>query len=289
MAGIENKCVITCALTGVLTNPAKHPVPVTPEQMAAEARRAADAGATAVHCHFRDQRPDMGFLPSWDPEVANAIIEAIKAKVPEMIINMSTGVPGPDIEGPLACLRRCKPEMAAMNSGSLNYLKLTNKNEWAWPPMLFDNTVDKIQQYLDVMDEHNIVPECECFDTGIVRSVGLFEKKGMLRRPVNVSFVMGVASGMPAVPDLLPIIKKLLNPGTRFQTIVVGRGEIWDVHRRCAELGGNVRTGLEDTFYLPSGDKVSSNGPLVEALVKVVRETGREPANFEEARKIILH
>ncbi len=288
MAGIEDKCVITCALTGVLTNPAKHPVPVTPEQMAAEARRAADAGATAVHCHFRDQRPDMGFLPSWDPEVAYAIIEAIKAKVPEMIINMSTGVPGPDIEGPLACLRRCKPEMAAMNSGSLNYLKLTNKNEWAWPPMLFDNPVNKIQQYLDVMDEHNIVPECECFDTGIVRSVGLFEKKGMLHQPVNVSFVMGVASGMPAVPDLLPIIKKLLNPGTRFQTIVVGRGEIWDVHRRCAELGGNVRTGLEDTFYLPSGDKVSSNGPLVEALVKVVRETGREPANFEEARKIIL-
>jgi len=288
MTDLKDKCVITCALTGVLTNPKKHPVPVTPEEMAAEARRAADAGATIVHCHFRDQRPDMGHMPTWDPEIVNTIVETIKAEVPEMIINMSTGVPGPDIDGPLACLKRCKPDMAAMNSGSLNYLKLTNENQWAWPPMLFDNPVDKIQKYLDVMHENNVVPECECFDTGIVRSVGLFEKKGMLRKPVNVSFVMGVASGMPADPELLPILKKLLNPDTRFQTIAVGRGEIWNVHRRCAELGGNVRTGLEDTFYPPSGEKVSSNGPLVEALVNVVRETGREPANFEEARKIAL-
>ncbi len=289
MADLSDKCVVSCALTGVLTNPKFHPVPVTPEQMAAEARRAADAGATIVHCHFRDQHPDKGFLPSWDPKVAGAIIDAIKAEVPEMIINMSTGLPGRDISGPLACLRAGKADMAAMNSGSLNYLKLTSKKEWAWPPMLFDNPVDKIEEYLEVMHEFNIVPECECFDTGIVRSVALFEKKGMLRPPVHVSFVMGIASGMPADPDLLPILIKQLNPDTRFQTIVIGRGEIWQVHKRCAELGGNVRTGLEDTFYLPSGDKVDSNGPLVEALVKIVRETGREPANFEEARQIALH
>ena len=96
MADLKDKCVVTCSLTGVLTNPKIHPVPVTPEQMAAEARRAADAGATIVHCHFRDQRPDMGHLPSWDPKVAGAIIGAIKAEVPEMIINMSTGMPGRD-------------------------------------------------------------------------------------------------------------------------------------------------------------------------------------------------
>ena len=289
MTANKDKCVISCALTGVLTNPKIHPVPVTPEEMASEARRAADAGATIVHCHFRNQEPDMGHMPSWDPEVAHSIVEAIKAKVPEMIINMSTGTPGPDISGPLACLERSKPDMAAMNSGSLNYLKITSKGEWAWPPMLFDNAVDKIQQYLDVMNKHNIVPECECFDTGIVRSVAMFEKKGMMKSPAHVSLVMGVASGMPADPDLLPILIKQMNPETRFQTIVIGRGEIWDVHRKCAELGGNVRTGLEDTFYLPSGDKVTSNGDLVEALAKIVRETGREVASFEEARKIALH
>lgn len=289
MSDLKDKCVISCALTGVLTNPKHYPVPVTPEEMAKEAKRAADAGATIVHCHFRDQTPDMGYMPSWDPKVAIAIIDAIKAEVPEMIINMSTGMPGRDISGPLACLREGKPDMAAMNSGSLNYLKLNNKKEWAWPPMLFDNPVKKIQQYLDVMHECNIVPECECFDTGIVRSVAMFEDKGMIKQPVHVSFVMGVASGMPADTDLLPILIRQLKPNTKFQTIVIGRTEIWEVHRRCAELGGNVRTGLEDTFYLPSGDKVDSNGPLVEALVKIVRETGREPATFEEARKIALH
>ena len=288
MSDLKNKCVICCSLTGTLTNPKKYPVPVTPEEMAAEARRAADAGATIVHCHFRDQRPDMGFLHSWDPKVASSIIEAIKAEVPGMIINMSTGTPGPDISGPLACLEHCKPDMAAMNAGSLNYLKLTNDGEWAWPPFLFDNPVDKIQKYIDVMYKHNIVPECECFDTGIVRSVALYEKRGMLKQPINVSFVMGVASGQPADPDLLAIMVKYLTPGTRFQTIAVGRSEMWDVHRKSAELGGNVRTGMEDTFYLPNGEKVSSNGPLIEALAKVVRETGREPANFEEARKIVL-
>jgi len=289
MADAKDKCVISCALTGVLTNPKVHPVPVTPEEMAKEARRAADAGATIVHCHFRDQRPGMGHLPTWDPKIASAIIDAIKAEVPGMLINMSTGVPGRDIEGPLSCLREVRPHMAAMNSGSLNYLKLNNKKEWAWPPMLFGNPVEKIQAYLDVMHENNIVPEFECFDTGIVRSVGLFEEKGMIKQPVHVSFVMGIASGMPADMDLLPILIRQLKPNSKFQTIVIGRKEIWDVHRRCAELGGNVRTGLEDTFYLPSGEKVDSNGPLVEALVKIVRETGREPATFQEAKQIILH
>jgi uncharacterized protein (DUF849 family) len=289
MSDLQNKCVITCALTGVLTNPKQYPVPVTPEEMAAEARRAADAGATIVHCHFRNQQENMGFLPSWEPEVATAIVDAIRAEVPGLLINMSTGLPGPDISGPLACLRAVKPEMAAMNSGSLNYLKLKRDNSWAWPPMLFDNAIEKIQQYLDVMNEVGVVPECECFDTGIVRSVAMFENAGMLKSPVHVSLVMGVASGMPADPDLIPILKKQLNEGVSFQSIVIGRTDVWAVHRKCAELGGHVRTGLEDTFYLPNGDKVDSNGPLIEALVSVVRETGREPTTFEETRQIALH
>lgn len=289
MPEIKNKCVVTCALTGVLTNPKQHPVPVTPEEMAIEARRAADAGAAIVHCHFRSQTLGMGHLPTWDLQEVSSVVDAVRAAAPGIIINMSTGVPGMEISGPLACLRKCKPEMAAMNAGSINYLKLKNDGSWAWPPILFDNPVEKIRQFLDVMYEENVVPECECFDTGIVRSVGLYEKTGLLRKPVHVSYVMGVASGMPADPELLPILNKQLLPGALWQTIVVGREDVWKLHRRAAELGGHVRTGLEDTFYLPSGEKAVSNGPLIEQLVKIVRETGREPANFEEARKIALH
>ena len=167
----NDKVVVTCALTGVLTNPDKFPVPVTPEQMADAAEQAFNAGATIAHCHFRSQEPGMGFMPSWDPEVGGAIIDAIRDRVPKMIINMSTGVFGPDLSGPVSCMERIKPEMAALNAGSLNYLKLRRDGEWAWPPMLFDNAVEKIESFLDAMNTHNVVPECECFDTGILRSV----------------------------------------------------------------------------------------------------------------------
>jgi uncharacterized protein (DUF849 family) len=283
----SEKVVVTCALTGVLTNPAQHPVPVTPEQMARQARQAFDAGATVVHCHFRDQRPGMGFLPSWDPAVAGAICDAIRAECPELVINMSTGVVGPDISGPVACLERVRPEMAALNAGSLNYLKTRSDGQWAWPPMLFDNPVEKVQQFIRAMDEYGVVPECECFDTGIVRSVGMFEKAGMLKAPVHVSLVMGVASGMPAKASWLPLLVDEMSPATEWQTIVIGRQEVWDVHRRSAELGGHLRTGLEDTFYLPDGGKATSNGPLIEALVRVAREAGRSVASPAEARAIL--
>src|SRR5512138_2440483 len=95
------KVVVTCALTGVLTDPAQHAVPVTPEEMAREARRAYDAGAAVVHVHFRSQEPGKGRLPTWDPAVAGAICDAIRAEAPELVINCSTGIVGADITGPI--------------------------------------------------------------------------------------------------------------------------------------------------------------------------------------------
>jgi len=282
-----DKVVITCALTGVLTDPATHSVPVTPEQMADQARDAFDAGATVVHCHFRNQNPGMGHLPTWDIDTVGAVLEAIKAKVPEIIINMSTGVVGPDISGPLACLERFKPEMAACNAGSLNYLKTRKGGAWAWPPLLFDNPVEKVKDFLDAMNANGVIPEFECFDTGIVRSVALYKENGMFEGPPHISLVMGVASGMPARPEWLPLLIEEMVPGTHYQVIAIGRTEVWDLHRRCVELGGNVRTGLEDTFYLPDGKKASGNGPLVEALARIVREVGREAASPAEAREIL--
>jgi 3-keto-5-aminohexanoate cleavage enzyme len=277
--------IVTCALTGVLTDPAQHPVPVTPEQMAKEAKAAWNAGATVVHLHYRRQEPGMGRMPSWDPEVAQAIVDAIRAECPGILINSSTGVVGPDISGPLAVLDKLKPEIAALNAGSLNYLKVKSDGRWAWPPLLFDNPVEKVEAYLRKMKALGIVPECECFDTGIVRSIAMFEKVGLLGRPIHVSFVMGVESGMPADPRWLPLLVEQLPEGAHWQTIAIGRQEVWALHERAVELGGHVRTGLEDTFYLPDGSKASSNGALVEALVKLVRQGGREPATPAQARQ----
>lgn len=284
---MSSKTVITCALTGVLTDPAVHHVPVTPEEMADHTQQAYDAGASIVHVHFRNQGQGLGHLPTWDLKTVGDILAAIKSRVPKIIICMSTGVVGPDITSPAACLEKFKPEMAACNAGSLNYLKLRSDGSWAWPPTLFDNPVDKVQRFLDVMKANDIVPEFECFDSGIVRSVGLFQRNGMFAGAAHISLVMGVASGMPAKPQWLPLIVQEMPQGAHWQVIAIGRKEVWDLHRRCVELGGNVRSGLEDTFYLPSGEKAVNNGVLVEALAGIIRETGKEIAGPTEAREIL--
>jgi len=285
----SNKVVVTCALTGVLTDPAKFNVPVTPEEMAAAAEQSFNAGASVLHCHFRDQREGMGALPTWDIKSVGDILAAIKTKVPDIIICMSTGVVGDDISEPVGCLEAFTPEMAACNAGSLNYLKIRRDGQWAWPPALFDNRVEKVKKFLDVMAANDIIPEFECFDTGIVRSVGMYKAAGMFEGDPHVSFVMGVDSGMPANPDLLPILKAELPDNSHWQVIATGPGrdKIWQLHRRCLELGGDVRTGLEDTFYLPDGARAADNGQLVEALVKIAREVGKEPATTAEAREML--
>ena len=165
-------------------------------------------------------------------------------------------VVGDDLFGPLSCLEAFKPELTACNARSLNYLKIRKDGAWAWPPILFDNPVEKVQRFLDVMTANKIIPEFECFD-----------------------------SGMPANPDLLPILKDELPQNAHWQVIATGpkREKIWNLHRRCLELGGDVRTGLEDTFYLPNGDRTQENGQLVEALVKIVHEVGKAVASPAEA------
>lgn len=276
--------ILTCALTGVLTNPQQHPVPVTPAQMAAQARDAYNAGASIMHVHLRSQEPGFGHMPSWDPDVAEAVVEAIRIACPGVIINLTTGVVGKDISGPLACLRRVRPEAAACNAGTLNYLKIKDNGEWAWPPMVFDNPVAKVQQMLEVMNELGIHPEFECFDVGIVRSVGMYLKAGLFSGVPELNFVMGVASGMPCDADLLALLPRYAPAGAVWQTTLIGRAEIWPVHQKTAELGGMLRSGLEDTFYLPGGARATGNGVLIEALATCARQAGRAVATPAEAR-----
>lgn len=288
---------MTASLNGVLTDPAKFPeVPVTPAELAAAAKECRDEGASVVHIHFRDQRPGKGHLPSWDPAVARDCVAAIREAAPDLVINQTTGTigqgPSPmgggelgPTAGPIACMDACKPEMAALNCGSLNYLKTKKDGAWAWPPLAFDNPVEKIETMLTAMVDRGVCPECECFDTGIVRSVAMFEDVGLFgTQPVHVSFVMGVASGMPNRKEWLPLLLEEIRPTTHWQTIVIGREDVWPTLEAAAQLGGNVRTGLEDTFYLPDGSRAGSNGRLIRELVKVCRAAGREPATPDEAK-----
>jgi 3-keto-5-aminohexanoate cleavage enzyme len=278
--------IITCAVTGVLTNPKQHPVPVTVEQMAASAKEAFDAGATIMHLHYRDQRPGLGHLPTWDPTVCAEITQAVREACPGVIINMSTGVIGADVSAPSNAMRALRPEIAACNAGTLNYLKAKSDGTWVWPPMVFDNPVSKVQAMLDVMGEVGAMPEFECFDVGIVRSVGLYMDTGMAKHP-HYNFVMGVSSGMPADPRLLALLLEYKREGCSWEVTAIGRQEVWTLHRRAAELGGALRTGLEDTFYLPSGERARGNGDLIEAMVNVARECGREIATPAQARAMM--
>jgi uncharacterized protein (DUF849 family) len=282
--------ILTCALTGVLTDPAQHPVPVTAAQMAAQARDAFNAGASVMHVHVRMQEPGMGHLPSWDPDVAEEVCGAIRDACPGVILNLTTGILGKDISGPAACVRRVRPEIAACNAGSLNYLKLRADGRWAWPPLVFDNPVAKVQQFLDVMEEVGAHPEFECFDVGIVRSVDMFVRAGMVKpamgRP-EVNLVMGVASGMPCDADLLALLPRWIPDGAAWQATLIGREEVWPVHQRAAELGGMLRTGLEDSFYLPGGERAGGNGPMIEALAACAQRTGRRVASPARAREML--
>ncbi len=282
-----DKAVVTCSLTGVLTAPQQHPVPVTIEEMARSAKEAFDAGAAVMHVHFRSQQAGKGHLPSWDPEVALAIADAIRERCPGVILNFTTGTMGRDQSGPIACIRAGKPEIAACNAGSLNYLKTRSNGNWAWPPMMFENPVEKVDEILQVMAECGTRPEFECFDVGIVRSVGMYQDVGMVDK-LDYNFVMGVASGMPADVELLPLLLKYIKPDSLWQTTLIGREEIWPLHRRTAELGGHLRTGVEDTFYLPSGERAAGNGELIETLVAIAEESGRSIASPEEARALYL-
>jgi 3-keto-5-aminohexanoate cleavage enzyme len=222
--------------------------------------------------------------------VAEDVCGAIRAACPGVIINLTTGVIGKDISGPLACIERVKPEIAACNAGSLNYLKLRADGRWAWPPMVFDNPVAKVQQFLDAMEAAGAHPEFECFDVGIVRSVGMFLKAGMLKPSMGTpeyNLVMGVASGMPCDADLLALLPRWIAPGAVWQATLIGREEIWPVHQKTAELGGMLRTGLEDSFYLPDGERANGNGQMIEALAKCAERAGRPIATPAQARAIL--
>lgn len=285
-----DKAILTCALTGVLTNPEQHPVPVSPAQMAAEARDAFNAGASVMHVHVRQQEPGKGHLPSWDPDVMESVVTAIRDACPGVIINLTTGVVGKDISGPLDCIRRIKPEIAACNAGSLNYLKIKEDGQWAWPPMVFDNPVAKVQQFLDVMAACGTHPEFECFDVGIVRSVTMYIKAGMLKPSMGkaeYNLVMGVASGMPCDSELLALLPRYMAPNSMWQSTLIGRAEIWPVHQKTADMGGMLRTGLEDTFYLPDGKRASGNGALIAELARCAERSGRAIASPSEARALM--
>lgn len=276
---LEDKVIITCALSGVLANRDQCPhIPYTPVEIADEAKRAWDAGATVVHIHGRTD--DGG--PSWELETFRQIKEEIRKRCP-IILNFSTGTMDDDISMQAAIIRELKPEIAALNMGTMNYAKYSAKRKQFVFDMVFPNTFGKIEQFLDVMNEAGVKPELECFDAGHTNSVWPLYDMGKLKKPTQYSFIMGVLGGLPTSIEALQLQKQTIPPGSTWEVIGIGR-EQWRFVASALVLGGNIRVGLEDNFYLPSGTMASSNGELVEHAARLVELTGRQVATIDEAR-----
>lgn len=276
----NSRVIISAALTGAVTTKAQCPaIPYTPEEIAEEAKRAHDAGAAIVHIHART---DQG-APSWDKAVFERIMTEVKKRCP-VLINWSTGGAGP-MENRMAHIA-LRPAIAALNMGSMNYAKWSKKRQAFVFKFVFQNSFDDIIAFARAIKEANAKPELECFDTGHVHSYTVLEEMGLLEAPYHFSFIMGVLGGIPSTARHLGFQAENVPKGSRWKVIGISR-EQWKLAMAALSLGGDIRVGLEDNFYLPGGEMAKSNGELVEAAVDLVKLSGRTVASVEETRAIL--
>jgi 3-keto-5-aminohexanoate cleavage enzyme len=283
---IEDPVVIACAISGVLANRDQCPaIPYTPGEYAAEARRIVDEGGVHIHIHAR--APDG--TPSYEVEDFRAISEAIRDEVGDAaIINFSTGTVGVPVAKRIAYLEACRPEVAALNMGSMNYAKYSRSRKDFVFKMVFANPFDEIVELLEAMRRLHIKPEHECFDLGHVGSLDPLMDMGLLEAPLHADFVMGVVGGVPASARNLAAMAENMPAGTHHHWGVIGIGrEQWMLVAAALTLGGSVRVGVEDNFYLPDGRMTRSNGELIASARTMTEEVGRRPATVDEARALL--
>jgi uncharacterized protein (DUF849 family) len=287
MSRFENPCIITCSISGAVANRDQCPaIPYTPEEYAAEARRAVDEGAAVIHIHART--PDG--IPSYEIDDFRAITDAIRAAVDDVIVNYSTGAIGVPNEKRIAYLRELRPDLAALNMSSMNYAKYSAKRKEFVFSAVFENSFDTIIEFLEAMDELGIRPEHECFDSGHVANLDPLIDMGLLSAPLQISCVMGVNGGIRPTPQNLAHMAGQIPGGAEgpnnWGVIGIGRGQ-WRLVAAAAALGGNVRVGLEDNFYLPGGEMAGSNGDLIARARRLVEDVGRRAATVDEARELL--
>ena len=282
---MEDPVVITCAISGAIANREQCPaIPYTPAEYAAEARRIVDEGGVHVHIHART--PDG--TPSYEVEDFVAIRDAIRSEVGDAaIINFSTGTVGVPVAKRIAYLEAGLPEVAALNMGSMNYAKYSRKRKDFVFKFVFTNPFDEIIELLEAMRRLEIKPEHECFDVGHVGSLAPLLDMGLLDPPLHADFVMGVVGGVPATARNLAVMADNMPPGRHHWGVIgIGR-EQWMLVAAALTLGGSIRVGLEDNFYLPDGAMARSNGELIAAARRLTEELGRRPATVDEARALL--
>jgi 3-keto-5-aminohexanoate cleavage enzyme len=281
---VEDPVVITCAISGVLASREQCPaIPYTPAEYAAEARRIVDEGGVMIHIHART--PDGA--PSFEVEDYRAISDAIRAEVGDaVIVNFSTGAVGVSVEKRVAYLRACRPEVAALNMGSMNYAKYSRSRKDFVFKMVFANPFEEIVALLEAMNELGVKPEHECFDIGHIGSLAPLIDMGVLRPPLHVDCIMGVVGGIPPGARNLAAMVANIPAGSHWAVIGISR-EQWLLVAAALTLGGSIRVGLEDNLYLPDGTMARSNGELIAQARHMAEDVGRRPATVQEARAML--
>ncbi len=289
----QDKVVVTCAVTGVLANRQQcSGIPYTPAEIGEECKRAHDAGASVVHIHARQDNGQ----PTFDPDTFAAIKREVRERCP-IILNFSTGTMLEDVSEQIRYIKESRPEIAALNMGTMNYSKYSRRRKKFVFDMVFPNQYAKIIELLEAMNEVGVKPELECFDTGHTHGCWPLLDMGAMRRPVQFSFIVNVLGGIPPTVESLQLQEQIARSvlargdGGEPEWEVIGISHChWRMLASALVLGGNIRTGLEDHLYLPNGEMAQSNGDMVDAAVALTRMTGREPATVEEARQMLgLH
>jgi len=287
MSRYEDPVIITCSISGAIANRDQCPaIPYTPEEYAAEARRAVDEGASQIHIHARTPEG----TPSYEIEDFRAITEAIKSEVDDVIINYSTGAIGIPLEKRIAYLEELRPDVAALNMSSMNYAKYSRRRKDFVFKAVFENSFDGIIELIEAMKAAGIQPEHECFDAGHVANLDPLLDMGLLEPPLQISLVMGVTGGIRPTPRNVAFMSEQVPGGAEgpnnWQLIGVSRDQ-WKLIGAALTLGGNVRAGLEDNLYLPDGEMATSNGDLIAKARQMAEDIGRRAATVAEARQML--
>jgi 3-keto-5-aminohexanoate cleavage enzyme len=279
---LNDPVILTCSISGAVADRDQCPaIPYTPGEYAAEARRIVDEGGSMIHIHAR--KPDG--TPSYEVEDFRAITEAILAEVGDVVINYSTGAIGVPVEKRIAYLRELRPDVGALNMGSMNYAKYSARRKDFVFSMVFENSFETIRTLLDAMNECGIRPEHECFDSGHLANLDPLLDMGALRPPLQVSCVMGVTGGIrPTARNLAHMAEQVPDVPHEWGVIGISRDQ-WTLVAAALALGGNTRVGLEDNFYLPDGEMARSNGDLVARARRMAEDCGRRIATVAETRQ----
>ncbi|MEW6667962.1 MAG: 3-keto-5-aminohexanoate cleavage protein [Thermodesulfobacteriota bacterium] len=307
MSVLDDKCIITAAVTGGDVVPSQAPyLPITPREIADEAVRSVDAGAAVVHVHARD--PETG-EPSCRLEVYEEILATIKSRCDAIICPTTGGNAAMTLEERLQIIPKFKPEMATLNMGTMNYAThfvvesyerrgRAFKYDWersfleSTKDCVFKNTFKDLEYFIKIMEENDVRPECEIYDLGMIHNTSYLVQKGLLKRPLQIQFVLGVLGGARADSATLFHLKTVCDEEFgkgQYTWSTVGAGYPQEFHLGALSLllGGNVRVGMEDNQRTGKNVYAKSNAELVEKAVKIARSLDREIATPAEARLIL--